>query len=92
MPYPARQRKQPEKFQVFQAGDSHVPVSLRVEKARSRKKDRERKTMKDGTEDKAKVEVNNKDNNKKQVKIKIKFSQKNKQSGKAGNRGLGDNK
>ena len=57
MPYHARQRKQPEKFQVFQAGDSHVPVSLWVEKARSRKKDRERKTMKDGTEDKAKLSV-----------------------------------
>ena len=44
MPYPARERKKPEIFQAFEDGDKHAPVSSRVEQARRRKKERERKS------------------------------------------------
>ena len=44
MPYPARERKQPDMFQAFEAGDKHAPGSARVKQARMRKKDRVRKS------------------------------------------------
>ena len=46
MSYPTRERKKPDKFQAFEAGDKHAPVSQRVEMARQRRKDRDRKKSK----------------------------------------------
>ena len=45
MPYPVRKRKKPETFQAFDEGGKHALVSQRVENARKKRKDRERKTV-----------------------------------------------
>ena len=47
MPYPTRERKKFKVFQSYEDGDKHAPVSVRVQEARQRKSDRQRKT---GTE------------------------------------------
>ena len=50
MPYPVRQRKKPEVFQALEEGGKHALVSQRVEYARQKKKDRERKNVEKNVE------------------------------------------
>ena len=60
MPYPVRQRKKAEVFQAFEEGGKHALWSQRVELARQRRKDRDRKNVEQRGESKKDVKSGSK--------------------------------